>query len=137
MNTKDFPAIEPDGDMLKAIFEHQHKLAVKFNEIEDRNGLLICKDIPVNLHDRFGQDRLKSFAWRVTEELAEAMGCLKNRAWKLTHYQTDEDHYYEEIIDALHFFVELMILSGFTPESVYALYTQKKQVNDFRIRSRY
>ena len=68
-------------------------------------------DIPVNLHDSHGQARLKNFSWRVTEELAEALDAAEN----------DEDpaHFGEELGDALHFLVELAILSGITPQNIY------------------
>lgn len=124
-------------DMLVSIFAKQRELMRKYEEIEQKNGLLTTSDVPVNLHDRFGQQRLKDFAWRVTEEIGEAMNCLKNKPWKQTHMQTDEAHYKEELIDALHFFVELLILSGFTPHDVYNFYFKKNEVNKFRQESKY
>jgi len=109
----------------------------KYEGIEDSNGLLQTRDVPVDLDDRKGQARLKDFAWRVTEEIGEAMNCLKNRPWKQTHMLTDREHYEEELADAFHFFVELCILSGIDSGKLFDLYTRKSQVNQFRQRSQY
>jgi hypothetical protein len=124
-------------DMLQSIFDKQGKLMIKYHDIEKESGLLQTEDCPVNINDNKGQSRLKDFAWRITEELGEAMNCLKNKPWKQTHMITDETHYQEELIDALHFFVELLILSGMTAEDVYRMYCKKSEVNKFRQRSKY
>src|ERR1700744_6362039 len=59
----------------------------------------------LNLNDRFSQLRLKDFAWRITEELAEATECFNHKPFNRTHFL-------EELIDALHFSVELCCYSG-------------------------
>ncbi len=126
-----------DFDFLLKIFERQLELMDKYHKIEKKNGCLITPDVPVDLHSHTGQHRLKDFAWRVTEELGEAMNCLKNKPWKETPMATDVQHYKEEIADALHFFVELCILSGIGPRELYELYMKKNVVNQFRQRSGY
>jgi len=90
------------GDYLKAIFEKQRELALKYHPIEAKSGLLQTTDFPVNLHDPAGQARLKDLAWRTIEELGEATECI----------DTDKEHFREELIDALHFFVELLLSAG-------------------------
>ena len=45
----------------------------KYEHIEEANGMLETKDVPVDIDSRKGQARLKNFAWRFTEELAEAL----------------------------------------------------------------
>jgi hypothetical protein len=137
LNVNDANKEEVTGDKLEVIFKRQRELMEKYEPIEHMNGLLLTADVPVNLNDPKGQARLKDFAWRVTEELGEAMNCLKNKPWKQTHMETDEMHYKEEIADAFHFFVELCILSGFTADSLADLYLRKSQVNQFRQRSGY
>jgi len=72
----------------------------KFHRIENNNGVLLTGKIPVDLQSFRGQARLRDYAWRITEELGEAM-----------HAQ-DPDYRREEIVDALHFLVELCIASG-------------------------
>lgn len=90
-----------EGDMLQAIFNRQKSLMEKYHDIEAKSGLLQTPDCPVNLDDRRGQARIKDFSWRVTEELGEALDA-----------RSAQDHYQEELIDGLHFFVELSILAG-------------------------
>ena len=89
------------GDRLKAIFDRQKELMEKYHHIEERSGLLQTGDCPVNLDDRRGQARIKDFAWRLTEELGEALDAEANQL-----------HYQEELIDGLHFLTELTILAG-------------------------
>ena len=107
MNIKDVKEVEKVENKLEAIFMKQRALMVKYHPIEEGNGLLHTPDIPVNLHDKFGQAQLKDFAWRFTEEIGEATCALKDSPEDLPHFQ-------EELIDALHFLVELCILSGIT-----------------------
>jgi hypothetical protein len=137
MNINDVEFQDRGGDMLEEIFARQRELMEKYHVIEAKNGLLQTPDIPVNLHDAKGQARLKDFAWRITEELGEAMNCLKNKPWKQTQMLTDVKHYYEELADAFHFFVELCILSGLNARDLYELYFRKSEVNKFRQRSNY
>jgi len=125
------------GDMLKLIFQRQKELMEKYHPIEKSNGLLITEDCPVDLDDKKGQQRIKDFAWRVTEELGEAMNCLKNKPWKQTHMETDKEHFNEEIADAFHFFIELCILIGWDAEDLFNYYFRKSEVNKFRQRSNY
>ena len=129
--------IQVDGDLLTAIFARQRELMEKYHPIEQANGLLISPDVPVNLDDAKGQQRLKDFAWRITEEIGEAMNCLKNKPWKQTQMLTDQDHYFEELADAFHFIIELFILSGIDAQKLAELYFKKSLVNQFRQRSKY
>lgn len=92
-------------DRLAMMFERQHELAKKYVPLEKKNGLLQTEDMPVNLDDRHGQARLKDFFWRITEELTEAVEARRDHA----HLP---QHCLEEIIDALHFMIEALLLSG-------------------------
>lgn len=94
-------------DAMEAIFARQSELMGKYHEIEKRSGLLQTENVPVNLHDKKGQARIKDFAWRITEELGEALDAKENEA-----------HFKEELIDGLHFLTELTILAGENPSSV-------------------
>ena len=138
MNIKDINKnLEKITCRLEDIFGRQRELMHKYHNIEKKNGLLQTESVPVDINSKEGQQRLKDFAWRITEELGEAMNCLKNKPWKQTHFQTDLDHYYEEISDAFHFFIELCILSGLDAEGLYQLYYKKSRVNKFRQESNY
>ena len=113
VNITDFEAPEAREDVCKLtlIFDRQIELMEKYHPIEESNGLLITHDVPVGLDDRKGQQRLKDFAWRFTEEMIEAKSAIED------HPGMDE-HFYEEMIDALHFLVELNVLAGITPDAI-------------------
>lgn len=138
MNVNDFNNEAPkDIDLLKMIFDRQKALMDKYHDIESKNLGTEQPAGVLNLNDPKHQQRLKDFAWRITEEIGEAMNTLKNKPWKTTHMLTDEVHYREELVDAFHFMVELLIHSGFDAESLAAMYLDKNDVNLFRIRSKY
>lgn len=90
------------GDKLEAIFNRQRELMEKYHDIELRSGLMQTEDCPVNLDDKRGQARIKDFAWRVMEEVGEALDA---------YVVSDMVHFKEELIDGLHFLTELTILS--------------------------
>lgn len=98
------------GDRLKAIFKKQKKLMDKYHQIEKDNGLLQTEEVPVDLHSKFGQARLKDFAWRITEELGEALEAFR--------IHKDPKHCNEEIADALHFLTEMTILADVSPAQI-------------------
>ena len=125
-------------DLLEAMFCRQQILMNKYEEIEANNGgnVVLKKDFG-DLNDRKVQMRLKECAYRVVEELSEATNCLKNKPWKDDEVATDEVHYKEELADTFHFFLELLITSGFTYESFAEYYFRKAEVNKFRQDSGY
>lgn len=104
------PTPTPDHGKLDLVFERQRELMEKYELIESRNGLLQTSDIPVDVHDKHGQARLKDMAWRVTEELTEA-------AEALLEHQEVPNHFLEEVSDAFHFLVEFTILAGMSSKS--------------------
>jgi len=115
VNVDDFKDIEvPEGDKLELIFNRQRELMNKYHSVEEANvGHKIPSSAdeygphcgPLDLQDRASQLQLKSFAWRITEEITEATLCLVSN-------EVDKTHYQEELIDALHFTVEMLIMSG-------------------------
>lgn len=111
MNIKDVNEAEGVDNELEAIFQKQRELMDKYHHIEKESGLMQTEDVPVNLHCKFGQARLKDFAWRAVEEIGEATAALKD-------HPEEVDHFNEEMIDALHFLVELCIISGLTYEDI-------------------
>ena len=121
VNITNFTAPKIKGDKLEAIFERQKELMEKYHIIEATSGLLQTYDVPVDLDDAKGQARIKDFAWRCTEELMEAMDAYQHKGNNLIHLG-------EEIADALHFLVELVILAGFTAKDIVeGIYLRKTQ----------
>lgn len=102
-------------DMLDLMFKRQHELAIKYLPIEEANGLLQTPELPVNIDDRKGQARLKDYAWRTQEELYEATDAL-------VQHKDNMEHFLEEMIDSIHFFIELNILCGISPDAIRAYY---------------
>ena len=111
-----------EKDMLDLMFDRQHHLAIKYLPIEDANGLLQTKDFPVVLDDRKGQARLKDFAWRISEELYEATDAL-------VQHPDNVEHFLEEMIDSIHFFIEMNLLCGITPDKIREYYSMPKDID--------
>lgn len=107
VNITDYKNPKIVEDKLEAIFRRQKELMKKYHVIEASSGLLQTYAVPIDLDDAKGQARIKDFAWRCTEELMEAMDTYQHK----THFQ-------EEIADALHFLVELVILAGLKPRDL-------------------
>jgi len=116
MNINNIENIEKTPENIwETIFNKQGRLAKRYSKIEDMKDLLIT--VENNLDTAYGQSWIKDFAWRVTEELTEA-----EEAAILYVKKQEPDcliHYYEELIDALHFLVELSIVAGYNWEIVY------------------
>ena len=123
----------PVGDTLDLLFQEQRR----FMELLRRErGFPI---FPVDLNAKNGQKLLKDVSHDCMHELFEAIHLLKNS--KL-HRKTevdgfDRESFVEELVDALHFFIELCICAGITPDELYRAYMKKGTVNFSRILSGY
>ena len=95
-------------ESLRAIFDRQKELMEKYHDIEFRSGLMQTEDCPVNLDDKRGQARIKDFAWRITEEIGEALDAITNESGESALL-----HFHEELVDGLHFLTEMTILTGY------------------------
>ena len=139
MNVTDFDDVEiPDGDMLAEIFAGQQLLIDKYHDIETMRGaLVIDPDMFGEIDHRYVQWRIKDLAFRCIEEMTEATNTLKNKPWKQSEVPTDKVHFYEELADAFHFFIELCITAGMNAEDLARMYHRKNAVNQFRQRSNY
>lgn len=97
-------------EILKGIFNRQAELHEKYKHIEHENGLglgLVSGDFDIDSPN--WQYLLKDYAWRVTEEITEALEARE---------KGDKIHEVEELIDSLHFYTELIILCGYGPEDI-------------------
>lgn len=91
------------------IFKRHHELMIEFESVEEKNGLLLHNSIPVDLNSKKGQASIRTTAWRITEEVCEAIQA---------DYRLDRPAFREEVADILSFLIELMILCGITAEEV-------------------
>lgn len=106
------------NDIWKQIFADQRKLAERYDEIEEANGFPIPHS--KSLHDRLVQYRIKDFMWRTTEEIAEALEHEPPIAeWRDEWNDNGKiRHFFEELVDSVHFFAELSIMAQFNPEEI-------------------
>jgi len=113
VNIKDFSS-QPSSEKLLDIFFHQNELMKTYYDIEESNGVYAPTE-QLNLDMMKDQLRLKDFAWRITEELGEALEALLNHPNSI--------HMEEEISDALHFLTEFSIMVKYRPgETLEQLY---------------
>jgi hypothetical protein len=129
------------GGRLEGMFVRQTDLEEKYHPIEEKN---VGHKLPTpfgnfeDIDDPATQRRLKEIAYRIVEELSEATNTLKNgKPWKSSHVKTDVDHFLEETVDALHFFIEFCLCAGINAHVLYELYMDKSRVNQFRQESNY
>lgn len=97
--------------IVEAMFEQQRQIMVKYKEIEQ------LPDPPLSLHTTHGQRIIKDFAWRVTEELTESYEALlkDDGAEEVKHRG------FEELADATHFLVEMLIFTGVSSSGCLAI----------------
>lgn len=90
--------------MLNIIFEEQKKFLRKALVKEKLNGFNFNRsDFPVDLNCRFDQERLKSAAWRVVEEISEVREALS------TDFENEGKM---EVVDVICFSVNLALMAG-------------------------
>lgn len=117
MNIDDVKKVDipESGKLLPSIFAHQRVLMEKYHDIEVSNGAN-SPEPPWNIDDKLVQWRLKDLFWRTTEEIAEAHECKPARIPPQPMQVWDSDtnlrHFFEELIDSLHFLVEASIVAG-------------------------
>lgn len=94
---------------------------------------------PVDIASKPGQRFCKGVAHEAMGELFEAVQELKNsKGHRATDVQEfDRDHYIEELVDSLHYFMELVIASGVTADELYDAYMKKGDINTQRINGGY
>jgi len=90
-------------DLLMEIFKRQNELWDKYKVIEGD-----LPDGPVEINSYSGQRVIKDFLWRITEEIMEAVDALG---------KNDKDLIREELSDALHFIVELFLITQTVPNT--------------------
>lgn len=118
MNVEDTKSPKKTGDMLEMIFHRQNELHLKYKTIEENTGLglgLMASVAEFSIDNQRCQEVCKNYAWRITEELTESTEVMQS-----CPYLTDEVklHAREEAMDALHFYVELLIIVDMSPQDL-------------------
>lgn len=129
---------EPQGvpDLLATMFEQQRQHMLAYDAIKGTHTKTAHN---YGLEDRDVQASIREFAGYTIEELlGEAIsGHLKNKPWKQTPREVNREEFLEELADAWHFFIELHIIAGVTPEEVFQAYFAKTLENKDRQASGY
>lgn len=110
-------------DKLDDIFSRQ----TEFMELLRQNDRL--PEWPLDLTSKPGQRLIREVILNLIEELMEAVFTLRNKMHRMTDVRVfDEEHYREELSDALAFFVEVCVMSGIAPDELHAEYARKNAV---------
>ena len=96
-------------------------------------------EFPTDLTSKKGQQFLKDIRNHLMEELYEAGQHLKNaKSHRATDIpEVDREAYKEELVDALHLYLELVIASGISLDELVEAYMAKGEVNFDRIKNGY
>jgi predicted house-cleaning noncanonical NTP pyrophosphatase (MazG superfamily) len=116
-------------DRLEAMMTQQDAF---MHLLQEKRGF---PEYPVDLASKQGQKFVKSIAYDAMHELFEAIQLLKNskdhRATEVKEW--DREAYVEELVDHLHFYFEIVHLSGVSMDELYEAYMKKGEVNTQRI----
>jgi len=120
-------------DRLEIMWKQQHEFMLL---LQEKRGF---PSFPTELTSKKGQQFLKDIRNHMMEELFEAGQHLRNakphRATDLPEF--DRKAYVEELSDALHLYIELLIASGITVDELFESYMEKGRVNTTRIMGNY
>lgn len=117
-------------------FEDMFAKQAEFMELLRQNDKI--PEWPVDMTSKPGQRLIKETIFNLCEELFEASFTLKNRVHRMSDARlVDMDHYKEELGDAMAYFIEVCIFSGFSPEEMYQEYIRKNQVVRDRLKKGY
>jgi hypothetical protein len=120
-------------DKLKEMWDQQEAFMKLLQE--KRN----FPSFPVDPTQKSGQKFLKGITHECMHELFEANLLLKNskdhRATELSEF--DKENYVEELVDALHYFFEIVISSGISMDELHDAYMKKGEINIDRIENGY
>ena len=111
MNILDYKSDEFNKDTwLNEVYEKQLNVAKKYKDIERLPGW------PLSIDAKSSQVVFKDFLYRISEELSESYETVVDPATKVFDDNGLELHAVEELADALHFYLELLIYVGIGPE---------------------
>lgn len=107
MNILDYKSEDFNSETwLDIMYEKQLNVAIKYKDIE---GL---PQWPLSLDPKSSQVVFKDFLYRISEELSESYETVVNPDSKVFDDNGLELHAVEELADALHFYLELLIYVG-------------------------
>lgn len=149
LDTKTTDHTQFEGDKLDQIFAGQKKLMEDYKPIaEDHYSRIFGQEVKfsdemwaggeANLHTKAGNYMVVGMINASIQELAESIQTLKNwKPWKQTEMPSDAPHFKEEMVDALHFYIEACLFAGMTADELHEIYFKKHAVNVKRQETKY
>jgi predicted house-cleaning noncanonical NTP pyrophosphatase (MazG superfamily) len=118
---------------LQALFQQQ----IEFMKLLRSKNLF--SEFPVDIATKQGQKLCKDIAHDAMDELHEAIQHLKNsKQHRVTEIKEfDREKYVEELVDHLHFFIELCVVSSVSVQELCDAYFKKGEVNISRVNAGY
>ena len=111
--------IYPGTSSFRDLFTLQKNLLDRYIKIES------LPEYPIDVNTKESQDLIKDFAGRIIEELGEGyesyveMIDMMSRGLPMKELEPFLQNFNEEVADATHFWLELMIYSGFEEGHIY------------------
>jgi NTP pyrophosphatase (non-canonical NTP hydrolase) len=96
-------------DRLQEIFDKQADYLKSLEPIYRASGFPERTHWPMAINGRHAQEQFRLLAWRINEEVYEAL-----KEWE-KGVSCDPGEYREEVADVMHFLVELCLFCGITP----------------------
>lgn len=118
---------------LQTLFQQQ----IEFMKLLRSKNLF--QEFPVDIATKHGQKLCKDIAHDAMDELHEAIQHLKNsKQHRVTEIKEfDREKYIEELVDHLHFFIELCVVSSVSVQELCDAYFKKGEVNISRVNAGY
>jgi dimeric dUTPase (all-alpha-NTP-PPase superfamily) len=90
---------------------------------------------PIDLEGNERKDYVRTMVLAITDELHEALREVPWKPWSgSTLWDKDSEINFKlELVDAFHFFMNLMLVAGMTAEELFTEYLRKNQINHGRI----
>lgn len=125
----DLPGLpQLDQDFLLNIFHYQRKfmdmLGVPCLDSDGRG-----KELDVNEFTRMLTNFTQTCTTALACETTELLDALPWKPWKKSYEKIDLNNVHIEIVDMMHFLVELAIIWGMKPQQLHGLYMKKMQEN--------
>lgn len=90
-----------------------------------------------NKKTRYKEKRTESMILAAIEELIELKRELNLKEWRKSYKKVDTEKVKEELIDVLHFVINIALIWGLDPKSLFESFVQKQVVNRTRQKLHY
>ncbi len=81
---------------------------------------------------RYKEERTQMMLFAVIEEAVELKRELNLKEWKKTRHSVSTDKVKEELIDMLHFIINIALIWGLEPEDLFDEFIDKQMINRVR-----